>query len=69
MLRISLFFRGGRLDPNPQYVGKHRRVAYHNGEIDLRGVLHDQREPQSTMDRESVLVTGRYGILQLAQMS
>ena len=61
MLRISLFFRGGRLDPNPQYVGKHRRVAYHNGEIDLRRVL--QGEPQSTIDKESVLVTGRYVIL------
>ncbi|KAL9124202.1 MAG: hypothetical protein Q9217_006444 [Psora testacea] len=51
------------------YVGKHRRVAYHNGEIDLRGALHDQGEPQSIMDRKSVLVTGRYGILQLAQIA
>jgi len=69
MLRISVFFRRGRLEPNPQYVGKHRRVAYHNGEIDLPGVLHGQVEPQSTMDRESVLITGRYEILYLMQMS
>lgn len=69
MLRISVFFRRGRLKPNPQYGGKHRRVAYHNGEIDLPEVLHDQVGSQSTIDSESVLVTGRYGILQLTQMS
>jgi len=59
MLHVSLFFKNGRLAPSPQYVGEHRRVAYHNDVIDLQVLLQDQVGSGSEKDREKVLVTGK----------
>ncbi len=59
MLHVSLFFKNGRLALSPQYVGKHRRVAYHNDVIDLQVLLQDQVRSGSEKDREKVLVTGK----------
>ena len=58
MLQVWLFFRDGRLAPNPQYAGKHRGVLYHNGAIDLGRFLQDQLETHSEKDKGNVLVTG-----------
>lgn len=59
MLQVWLFFRDGRLAPNPQYAGKHRRALYHNGVIDIGRFLHDHLEPRSEKDGEDVLVIGK----------
>ncbi len=42
MLRVSVFFANARLDPDLQYLGKHQRVAYRSGEMDLPSLLLDQ---------------------------
>ena len=63
MLQVWLFFRDGRLAPNPQYAGKHRRVLYHNGVIDLGRFLQDQLEPRSVKDGGDVLITGNVRML------
>ncbi len=60
MLHISIFFQRERLKLSPQYVKKHRRVAYQNEKINLSRVLHEQVKLQSDMIRESVLIIDRY---------
>ena len=63
MLQVWLFFKDGRLAPNLQSAGRHRRILYHNGEIDLGRFLQDQLETHSEKDRVDVLVIGKYRII------
>ncbi len=58
MLRVSVFFANARLDPDPQYLGKHQRVAYRSGEMDLPRLLCDQVGSGSDKRMERVLITG-----------
>ena len=58
MLRVSVFFANARLDPDLQYLGKHQRVAYRSGEMDLPSLLLDQVGTGSDERMERVLITG-----------
>ena len=62
MLRVSIFFANARLDPDPQYLGKHQRVAYRSGEMDLPSLLRDQFDPGKDERTERILVTGLFAI-------
>jgi len=62
MLRISIFFAKARLDPDPQYLGKHQRVAYRSGEMDLPSLVRDQVGSGSDKSRERLLITGLWAI-------
>ena len=58
MLRVSICFAHARLDPDPQYLGKHQRVAYHSGEMDLSSLLRDQVGLGTGYRMGKTLVTG-----------
>jgi len=58
MLRVSIFFANVRLDPDPQYLGKHQRVAYHSGKMDLPSLLHDQVGSGTGYGMGRTLITG-----------
>ncbi len=62
MLRVSIFFANARLDPDPQYLGKHQRVAYRSGEIDLPSLLRDQVGSGTDERKERILITGLFAI-------
>ncbi len=58
MLRVSIFFANARLDPDPQYLGKHERVAYRSGEVDLPSLLRDQVGSGTGYGMGRTLITG-----------
>jgi len=58
MLRVSFFFANARLDPDPQYLGKHQRVAYCSGEMDLPSLLRDQVDSGTDYGMRRTLITG-----------
>jgi hypothetical protein len=50
MLHISVYFKYGNLDPNPQLVGLHERSTYHNGTISCGDLLNEQLGSQIKED-------------------
>ena len=58
MLRVSIFFANAHLDPDPQYLGKRKRVAYRSGEMDLPGLLRDQVGSGTDYRMGKTLITG-----------
>ena len=62
MLRVSVFFANVRLDPDPQYLGKHKRVAYHSGEMDLPSLLRRQFH-SGKHKLEKTLITGSFSFV------
>ena len=59
MLHISVYFKYGNLDPNPQSVGLHERSTYHNGTITCGGLLNEQLGSQI---KENVFIAGNFRI-------
>jgi hypothetical protein len=55
MLHISVYFKYGNLNPDPQVVGQHERSTYHNGEITCADLL---KEHFGSQIKENTFVAG-----------
>ncbi|KAL9132042.1 MAG: hypothetical protein Q9217_000170 [Psora testacea] len=57
IFRIEVYYNSGSLARDPMTVGKHGRLTYKKGTMDLSNLLDDQLIPQEADGKETMLVT------------
>ena len=61
IFHIEAYYKSGDLAHDPMTVGKHGRLTYKKGIMDLSKLLDDQLVPRSAGRKETTLITGKFG--------
>ena len=61
MFHIEAYYKSGDLAHDPMTAGKHGRLTYKKGTMDLSKLLDDQLVPRSAGGKETILVTCKFG--------
>jgi len=63
IFHIEAYYKSGDLAHDPMTVARHDRLSYKKGTMDLSKLLDDQLVPRSAGGKESMPVTGKFGLI------